>query len=520
MGTQSIADYVAYAMKAANAGNTSAIQSDISLDDKKTSPTQLRSVLKERRLLSLAMQMSFDGIIMGDPNGNIAYVNNAVLEMSKAKKEDFLGKNMLEFMPPREHKRALQLSLQAMSTGEGYRSEFFALTKDGFEILVEVAAAVVKDNGKTIGFIDIIRDITERKKAEDYLKKQAALIDLSPSAIIIKNSDEIITFWSIGAEKLYGYSKEEALGQRIGDLLKAKYTRPMNEILVELQKGNHWIEEVTHYSKENQKIVVQTNWLAILDENRRVTEILESNVDITAHKRAEEEALKKAEERYLKAERLAAIGQLAAMVGHDLRNPLAGIKNAVYVLRKKQGNFIGESGNDMLNTIDKAVEHADSIISDLLDYSRELHLQIEENSTKSLIDYAILSLKVPSNIKIIERCEDVQVRCDGNKLQRVFSNLIKNSLDAMPNGGQLEISSLQEAERISFIFADTGIGMSEDVIANIFTPLFTTKAQGMGLGLAICKRFVEAHGGNITVESSSNKGTKFIISLLKNKPKS
>ena len=518
MGTQSIADYVAYAMKVANAGNTSTIQSDISLDEKKTSPIQLKSVLKERRLLSLAMQMSFDGIIMGDPNGNIAYVNNAVLEMSKAKKEDFLGKNMLEFMPQREHKRALQLSLQAMSTGEGYRSEFFALTKDGFEILVEVAAAVVKDNGKAIGFIDIIRDITERKKAEDYLKKQAALIDLSPSAIIIKNSDEIITFWSIGAEKLYGYSKEEALGQRIGDLLKAKYTRPMNQILVELQKENHWIEEVTHYSKENQKIVVQTNWLAILDENRRVTEILESNVDITAHKKAEEEALKKAEERYLKAERLAAIGQLAAMVGHDLRNPLAGIKNAVYVLRKKQGNFIGESGNDMLNTIDKAVEHADSIISDLLDYSRELHLQIEENSTKSLIDYAILSLKVPSNIKITERCEDVQVRCDGNKLQRVFLNIIKNSLDAMPNGGQLEISSFQEAERISFIFADTGIGMSEDVIAKIFTPLFTTKAQGMGLGLAICKRFVEAHGGNITVESSSNKGTKFIISLLKNKP--
>ena len=201
------------------------------------------------------------------------------------------------------------------------------------------------------------------------------------------------------------------------------------------------------------------------------------------------------------------------MVGHDLRNPLAGVKNAVYLLRKKQGKFIGESGNMMLDVIDQAVEHSDSIISDMLDYSREIHLQLEECSSKSLINYIILSVNTPKNIKIIEKIEDAHIWLDSNKMQRVFVNLVKNSFDAMPNGGHLELSSYQEGENYSFIFADTGSGMSEEVIAKIFTPLFTTKAQGMGLGLAICKRFIEAHNGKISVQSNQNKGTIFTVSL-------
>jgi two-component system, cell cycle sensor histidine kinase and response regulator CckA len=513
LSNESIADYIADAMRFVSTGDAALIQSDIGACKGNKAGTKFRKPQRVRRLLSLAMQLSLDGIIIGDSNGNILYVNKAILDLFNGVKEDFIGKNVLAFVAKRDKERAFKLSLNAMRTGAGYVGEFTALRKDAAEVAVEVTATVVKDNGQAIGFIDIVRDITERKTAETSLKKQAALIDLSPSAIIIKNSEEIITFWSLGAEKLYGYSKEEALGKKIVDLLKSKHNKPMNEILTELRQGKHWIEEVTHYTKDDREIVVQTDWLAILDNNRKVTEILESNVDITAHRRAEEETLRKAEERYLKAERLAAIGQLAGMVGHDLRNPLAGIKNAVYVLRKKQGSFIGESGNDMLNVIDQAVEHADSIILDLLDYSREIHLQVEEYSSKSLINYSVLSLKVPNNIKIIEKTRNQQVCVDANKMQRVFVNLIKNSFDAMPMGGQLEISSRQDKATFSFIFADAGRGMPEDVIAKIFTPLFTTKAQGMGLGLAICKRFVEAHNGKISVQSIVDKGTTFTVTL-------
>ena len=146
--------------------------------------------------------------------------------------------------------------------------------------------------------------------------------------------------------------------------------------------------------------------------------------------------------RLLKSERLAAIGELAGMVGHDLRNPLSGIKNAVYVLRKKQSSTLDDVGNEMLAIVDRSVEHANRIVGDLLDYSRELNLELEEYSPKSLIDYLLLSIKAPNNVKIVEHTQSFpSIWVDAGKIERVFVNLASNAIEAMPNGGVLEISS-------------------------------------------------------------------------------
>jgi len=222
-----------------------------------------------------------------------------------------------------------------------------------------------------------------------------------------------------------------------------------------------------------------------------------------------------AQTRILKTERFAAIGELAGMIGHDLRNPLAGIKNAIYFLRKKQVNFVGDSGIEMLNIIEKAVEYSNKIINDLLDYSREIHLDLEDCSPKSLIDYVLLTTKIPNNVKIFDHTDSSPtILADSNKILRVFTNIISNAIDAMAEkGGTLEICSRQNGDKIALTFADTGTGMSPEVMEKIFTPLFTTKAQGMGFGLAICKRITEAHGGNIIVESIVGKGTTFTLML-------
>jgi signal transduction histidine kinase len=225
--------------------------------------------------------------------------------------------------------------------------------------------------------------------------------------------------------------------------------------------------------------------------------------------------LVEAQAKVLKSERFAAIGELAGMIGHDLRNPLAGIKNATYYLRKKQGNFVGDSGMQMLNIIDRAVEYSDKIINDLLDYSREIHLDLEECNPKSLIDYVLLTIKIPKNIKIFDHTQSSPtIMADINKILRVFTNMITNAIDAMTeNGGALEINSSQKGDKLELTFADTGEGMPPEIMAKIFTPLFTTKAQGMGFGLAICKRIIEAHGGNIAVQSTVKKGTTFTLTL-------
>jgi PAS domain S-box-containing protein len=229
--------------------------------------------------------------------------------------------------------------------------------------------------------------------------------------------------------------------------------------------------------------------------------------------------LVEAQEIILKNERLAAIGELAGMVGHDLRNPLSGIRNAAYYVRKKQPNLL-DSSIEMLNIIDSSVEYSNKIINDLLDFSREIHLEYEECSPKSLMDYVLLSLSIPSNIKVVDKVEsNPVVWVDSNKIQRVFTNLIKNAFEAMLHGGSLTVKSVAKEDTIEFIFSDTGEGMSEGTLAKIFTPLFTTKAQGMGFGLAICKRIIEAHGGNISVSSLKGAGTTFRIELpIQNTP--
>ena len=295
-------------------------------------------------------------------------------------------------------------------------------------------------------------------------------------------------------------------------------------VLSRLSNLNNNVKKI--YENGNIKDRTQTTGNdEVSDLSRRIDNMLDqislsqsklSDYALTLEKKVQEKKkeLEEANERLLKAERMAAIGELAGMVGHDLRNPLSGIKNAVYLLKKRQGHVLDKGGNETLLLMDRAIEHANKIINDLLDYSREMHLDYEECSPKSLVSYSLLTITVPSQIKVLEHVEDSpKIWVDTSKMQRVFTNLIKNANDAMANGGSLEISSRHSEETIEFSFVDTGIGMSEEVIKKIFMPLFTTKAHGMGFVLSICKRVVEAHAGKIEVESALNKGTKFTITL-------
>ncbi|HTY74812.1 MAG TPA: ATP-binding protein [Candidatus Nanoarchaeia archaeon] len=272
-----------------------------------------------------------------------------------------------------------------------------------------------------------------------------------------------------------------------------------------------WLEITTYSPKRGYFAAIFDN----ITEQKHDCEKLEEyskGLELTVAARTQE--LTETHERLLKSERFAAIGELAGMVGHDLRNPLTSIKNAAYYLNRKRGMLMDVKEKSMFEIIDKSVNHANKIINNLLDYSREINLEIEECTPKSLIDYVLLMTQVPNNVKIHDNTQDQPTMwVDSNKMERVFLNLIKNAIDAMPEGGTLEISSEQKGENEDFTFADTGTGMTEQTKAKIFMPLFTTKAQGMGFGLAICKRIVEAHGGRINAESVLGKGTTFTITL-------
>jgi len=219
-------------------------------------------------------------------------------------------------------------------------------------------------------------------------------------------------------------------------------------------------------------------------------------------------------EQLRKSERFSAIGELATMVAHDLRNPLQGIANATFYLKRSPA--AGPKEKEMLTLIEEDVKYSDKIISDLLDYSRAVRLDLSETDPRTLVTKSLSTITFPQGVVLKNEAESqAPMRLDVDKIRRAFVNLVTNAIEAMPNGGTLLIRTAETDSAVQFIFSDTGVGMPDEVMQRIFTPLYTTKAKGMGFGLSICKRIIEAHGGHIGVQSSPGKGTTFTVTLHK-----
>jgi PAS domain S-box-containing protein len=257
---------------------------------------------------------------------------------------------------------------------------------------------------------------------------------------------------------------------------------------------------------ENARLIQQLN------EAKNEIQGYAGQLEVKVEERTRE--LVEAQNQLLRAQRLAAIGELAGMVGHDLRNPLTGIAGATYYLKMKLNEKLNDKEREMFEAMEKAIAYSNKIINDLLEYSREIRLELSEAVPKTLLVEALSLMKVPQNVLVIDRMGKMpRLKVDKEKMRRVFVNMIKNAFDAMPNGGKLTVKSEKEGDNVAFSFSDTGTGMSKEVLDKIWSPLFTTKARGMGFGLPICKRIVEAHGGKITISSAVNKGSTFTVTL-------
>lgn len=351
----------------------------------------------------------------------------------------------------------------------------------------------------------LVRAITyaiERKKLDEAVKRQAELIDLSPDAIIIKKPDDTITFWSLGAEKLYGWSKTQAIGQKTNTLFNPKPSMPLEDINDQLKQEGKWSGEFIHQTKLGHIVAVQSYWLAKLNERGEIAEVFESNVDITERK---------------DAERLAAIGATAGMVGHDIRNPLQAILGELY-LSKKEIDSLPESDSkkylkDSVQSIEDNIFYIDKIVTDLQDYAKPSMPSTEQTDVKKIIEDVFSTLKVPENINVIYEIEPcfTKIMTDPSAIKRILTNLCSNAIQAMPKGGKLTLVAVCKDHKIFLSVQDTGLGIPEEAKDKLFKPLFTTKAKGQGFGLAVVKKLTEALNGKVSVESEIGKGTRFAL---------
>ena len=482
------------------------------LVDERTRKLQ-ESENKYRQLVENAL----DGIWVIDAESKTTFVNQHMADMLGYAIDEMLGASLFRFMDEGSITIAKE-NLERRRRGVKEQLDFEFLRKDGRRIYTNLNTSPVADkNGNFVGAMAIVRDITERKRMEEELratKERLEYVVTSNPAVIYTGrplaglSDWHLTYISDRVVTMLGFEPREFVGHpdfweshvHPEDLL------PCLAEIPRLWKEGQFTFEYRFLHKNGNHRWIREEANVVRDAAGNPTDVYGYWSDVTERKRLEE--------RLLRVERLAAIGETAAMVGHDLRNPLQGIAGAAYVLKEQLGSTTDERTKEMLQLIEDDVEYSDKIINDLLDYSGPMQLNLAETSPKSITKDALLLTKVPRNITILDLTEEEpRLEVDVAKARRVFVNLIQNAIDAMRGGGELTIRSKRSNGKVEVTFTDTGAGMPEEVKENLWKPLQTTKAKGMGLGLAICKRIVEAHRGTISLESTVGKGTAFTVAM-------
>jgi signal transduction histidine kinase len=229
--------------------------------------------------------------------------------------------------------------------------------------------------------------------------------------------------------------------------------------------------------------------------------------------KARTEELQDAQEQLLRSDRLATIGQLAASVGHELRNPLGVLHNSLYLLESKLKDG-DEKIKRQLETMKREVSRSNAIISDLLNFSRSGKPSLALTDLKETVEEALSKVSVPDGVEVVRDLAGVpQISADRIQLESVIINLVSNGIQAMPEGGTLRVETSENGDHVQLKVSDSGVGIPRESLDKIFEPLYTTKSKGIGLGLCVTKRFIENHGGTIDVESVQDRGTTFKVKL-------
>jgi PAS domain S-box-containing protein len=337
--------------------------------------------------------------------------------------------------------------------------------------------------------------------------------------IIYDDSDKPIDYIFVDVnqkfESFTGFKNADIIGSRFFDFKPDDIQLVLKEeILNNLLQNGHWKGDLALVSKTRGRFLTHEHLFIIKDDTNKpswianiVQDISEQNEDQIDHTKAHAELQQ--------AEKLEILNRVSGGIGHELRNPLGAMKNAVYYLRMTLDDS-GEDVKEMLDILDTEISASDMIISSLLAYSRPKAPVLKKANISELVDAALSRVTRNNNVQINIDVEPTlpPVMVDSLQITRAIMNLVKNAIQSMPTGGVLTIRGQPSGDdKISLSLSDTGIGISEANMQFLFEPLYTTKANGIGLGLVIAKNFVENHNGTLQVESQEGAGSVFTITL-------
>jgi PAS domain S-box-containing protein len=476
---------------------------------------------------------------ISDSKGTLIRLNQACRDLLHIRDEEVIGKyNLLQDNIVAEQ-GFLPLVKRVYENGEttnfiirydSSQLKDIKVSQTAFVILDVTITPIVDANGRVTNAIIQHVDITEQKQAEEalhaLLRRHEALLAAVPEIIMEVDQQKVYTWANQAGLEFFG---AEAIGKEAAFYFEGQQDTYQTVQPVFNGDGRTLYVESWQRRQDGHKRLLAWWCRSLMDEDGNVYGALSSARDITDHRLAEEEIrrlnselenrieertreLREAQEKLVLQERLAVMGQLAGGVGHELRNPLGVINNAVYYLRLIQPEA-DEKTKEYFGIIENETRSAEKIINDLLDYSRIKSVDREFMDVSELFQHVLERYPAPENVIVSVRITArlPPVYADPRQMLQVLGNLAVNAYEAMPDGGNLILSAKKKGENIAISVQDHGVGIPQGNMNKLFEPLFTTKMHGIGLGLSVCKKLVEANDGRIEVGSVEGKGATFTV---------
>ncbi|GAA3401256.1 PAS domain S-box protein [Paenibacillus hodogayensis] len=451
------------------------------------------------------------GMALMDTSGRFLKINEALRRLIGYDEAELLNRMFIDISHPDEiYKEVVQADLLLSGRLDSYRLEKRYIHKEGHCVKAVLHTSVVRNGrGMPLYLIAQIegRDCPETgRETRRYEELYRLVTEQSQDVIAFCSANMDILYISPAVTVLLGYAPEEMVGRNEVD-----YRHPEDPQLPQIWSEDRYGQTSRYRHKEGHYVWFDSTVRIVRDENGAVDSILLLAKDITEQT--------KTMELLNNSERLSIAGQLAAGIAHEIRNPLTAIRGFHQLMQN------GGAKQQYFDILSSEINRIESILTELLMLAKPQQVKFDHNDIVSLLVQVTSLLEtqaVLTNIRLAIRCEhrSLYLRCDENQIKQVLINLIKNAMEAMPEGGDVLIEVQAAEDRLHIEVSDKGKGIPNHVLAHIGEPFYTTKEKGTGLGLMITQRIIANHQGSMKIDSRFGEGTTFRIEFpLGSEPK-